>query len=721
MHATLSADLKTLRAEQPLALTPRTLIVGKNGTGKSAITQALEYALTGSASDHMGRPVVKAQALLKQLAPPDRKLHAHLSLPDGSVYMNGEPGLDPEAVFPLRALKENLLGNADAARRWLLARMQVDADRVLAELAQAQAHVKQANADALALQQQVDMLGQTAQPVTDAERAALAQTTGFTRQELAELHAELTRIHGEASAAWVKAQAMPASAPDGVNIDVIRGAHALVTAFAAAAAEAVRYCALAPEGLAPTPTGGPALPAVTWAQLQSQWAMQAAGYAPMVGQVQAREAAIAEAQRLSELFEAKRAAYVQAAANARPDTTELAAKVDAWDRLVRLRQQLGERLQAGVLAAAQATTLQAQLNALLLTAADGFNARVSQFLGVRGARFELVLLDGEKTAFRWGLRRAESGRLDTALSGAEWVQVQLAMACALVPLGYTGPVFLLAEDRAWDAESLACAMAALRDAPEHFWIVLTSTVLPARPVDGWTVIGPDGGLRDVVVATLPGLRMLGTQAEDLAADTVGAHVGMTGGEVPELSSITAHYDALGADGQMADLAPELVQAWEDGRKNTQVIDLPVMGTAVAGYPSVDPEQVDPGYIEAPMPKKRGRPKGSTNKGSKNKGGPAPIPHPEPAPEPEPTPAPGPAPLPEPVPEPGPAPADDLVQLLTGFAHKLLQPLATPAPLPALAPLPELAPLPAFGGLESVPPLAPALELPPGLTPLPPQV
>lgn len=721
-RATLRADLKTLRAENPIALSPRTLIVGKNGTGKSAITQAIEYALTGSVTDHMGRAEVRQSALLRTLAPPERNLHAALELPEGP-FVNGQPGLAAELVFPLRAIRDNLLGTPEKGRQWLLARMGVDADRVLAELTTCKAHAKQAAADVAMLQERISTLGQTAQPVTDADRAALAQTTGFSPEELAVMVAELRRLHDQASAALQAFQAMPVPTGD---LTVIRGAHALVKSYAAAAAEAERYAAIA-GGSAPSNINREPITAAVWGQIRDYWQRAESGYAPTLAQTLEHEAAQKQAQALVAEYHQKLAAYNDAAAHPKPDVSALKARIDTWDTLVGLRQQHAARLEAGTLAEAQVKQLQIQLATLLQEAADRFNRAVSAHLGIPGAQFELVLstpgADGEepKAALRLGLRRPD-GRLDLALSGAEWMRVQLAMACVLTPSTWTGPVFLLAEDRAWDPASLANAMRALRDAPERYWIVLTSTDLPAVPVEGWTIIGPDGGLRDVVVAKSAHVGGDLDAAVDAAVDAVGLHVGLPGNTVFEVSGFDAHMQELAAEIMDSVLPPPPALMLEEG----PLVELPPVawiedapeaeGETVPG-PETAETMPAPVYIEAPAPKKRGRPPGSKNKTNEN-GAPkrsrgkskaveataeastnvqedmgsganedtAAL-----APEPPVVPA---APV---APVVAPAPGSPLELIGAAFRNML-------------APLPGAAAVPAIG----LPPLPPALELPPGL-------
>lgn len=693
--ATLRADLKTLRAEQPVALAPRTLIIGKNGSGKSAITQAIEYALTGSVTDMMGRALVKQQALLNTLAPPERNLHASLEMPAGSgSHINGQPGVNPELVFPLRAIRDNLLGAPERGRQWLLTRMGVDADGVVAELAAAKAHAKQAAADVAMLQERIATLGQNAQPVTEADRAALAQTTGFSPEELAAMVEELRRLHAQASTALAAFQALPT--PPATDLTLVRGAHSLVRSFAAAAAEAERYAALAgghaPSNIDQTPISGAA-----WAQMRAFWQNAEQQYAPMLEQTLARETAQAQAQALINEYQTKLAAYKEAAKHPKPDVSALKARIEAWDTLGALRQQYTQRADAGTLAAAKAQALQARLAELLHNAAERFNDSVTAHLGIPGARFELVLTtsgagDEPKATLRWGLRR-EDGRLDVALSGAEWMRAQLAMACALVPTDWAGPVFLLAEDRAWDPAALADAMRALTAAPANYWIVLTSTAAPQEPVSGWAIIGADGRAREVTVPHV------GLDAR--------APVRVLAAETPNpLPSLELPPPPPAFDGGESFVELPAVPWQEDVQEDVQE-------RVQDGADGQEPQAADaapPPLADAPPPpKKRGRPKGSKNKPKNTTA--ATAADTEAAPDVDDAevsePAPATLPPPPPVPVPAPAPsstatpaADPRLALLEAAVNTLLAAVTAPA------------------GAEppTLPPLPPALDLPEGLQP-----
>lgn len=122
-------------------LGPKTIIIGPNASKKTAITRSVELALTGIASDIQGRDEVAKTIELLTLAPPDQDLVATAILSDGTsakfelkrkTAKKGEKvtssvvpplrpkSVDPEKVFPLRTLREAILGKADTARKFFL-------------------------------------------------------------------------------------------------------------------------------------------------------------------------------------------------------------------------------------------------------------------------------------------------------------------------------------------------------------------------------------------------------------------------------------------------------------------------------------------------------------------------------------------------------------------------------------------------------------------------
>ena len=96
--------------------------------------------------------------------------------------------------------------------------------------------------------------------------------------------------------------------------------------------------------------------------------------------------------------------------------------------------------------------------------------------------FDLRLRDGEREVVQFGLVRDDV--LHTALSGAEWARVTLAMADACTPLDDFA--VLIPEERAFDPKTLASVLKALTDSRHQ--VVIASPVAPKPVPKGWTVI-----------------------------------------------------------------------------------------------------------------------------------------------------------------------------------------------------------------------------------------
>ncbi len=126
----------------------------------------------------------------------------------------------------------------------------------------------------------------------------------------------------------------------------------------------------------------------------------------------------------------------------------------------------------------------AQAGRLLLTdVLATFTGKVQSFLPSTDI-FGMALSEGAREVFHAGFDR--SGALHTALSGAEWARLTLAMSAAILPPGATLAV-LTPEERAFDPKTLAAVMRALSAAPGQ--VILTSPIPPyGKTPAGWTVV-----------------------------------------------------------------------------------------------------------------------------------------------------------------------------------------------------------------------------------------
>ena len=117
---------------------------------------------------------------------------------------------------------------------------------------------------------------------------------------------------------------------------------------------------------------------------------------------------------------------------------------------------------------------------LVEKAVETFTARVQRFLPADDT-FGLKL---SRNAVRYGLVKDE--RLYTALSGAEWARVSLALAAVCTPED-AGVTVLVPEDRAWDPKTLKGVLKGLSDYDGQ--VIVTTTVKPYRGVPaGWTMV-----------------------------------------------------------------------------------------------------------------------------------------------------------------------------------------------------------------------------------------
>ena len=126
-----------------LALGPKTLIVGPNGAGKSRVLNSIELALSGYASDIVGRPAMKQGSELIALAPADEPLAASVTLSNGETGAyrierkaggkTGRPAHAPPqnlvVSYPAPEVVNALRGTVKTARTFVLQHSGLDLTR----------------------------------------------------------------------------------------------------------------------------------------------------------------------------------------------------------------------------------------------------------------------------------------------------------------------------------------------------------------------------------------------------------------------------------------------------------------------------------------------------------------------------------------------------------------------------------------------------------------
>lgn len=124
------------------------------------------------------------------------------------------------------------------------------------------------------------------------------------------------------------------------------------------------------------------------------------------------------------------------------------------------------------------------VESLLVQAQKKFEAVVQSHLPASD-KFALVLTENKKPVCRMGFRRGKT--LHTALSGAEWARLTLALGCATFKPDSNTLAIFTPEERAFDPQTLAAVMNALSSAPGQ--VILQS---PNHPSDNyrseWRVI-----------------------------------------------------------------------------------------------------------------------------------------------------------------------------------------------------------------------------------------
>lgn len=529
----------------------KTLIVGPNGRGKSAIVNAVELACGGSASDIVGRTLIKRESDLINLGT-GGVLESEATFSTGEVATyrtvdNGKGGAkraefycEVGVGFPVRDVRSALAGSADTVRSWLLGQAAGDVSRgdvtawfspediqvydsiavsagseISTLLTRIESGAKSMRAKKRQIQTEqgmLDRMGQTlGSEATDAEMAALqkavedargvynravlacqpsgGQDVEFWTQEARDRIESVS--HVEAVLNEVKSHRPPE--PDEAtrqNIPILRALES---------AHRVHIDAGIPNCLVCLQSG-----AVDHAELlaeKQEILRSAEGWLRWAQEVEASKGAMdratALAQEAIERVHQAKAALVEAEPYTGPTVEQAQAALDeAIDRQngakmarrqwATLRGQRDTIRQLRV----EVNELESMLDAaksavgrLLKSAVKRFTEAVQSYLPPSDV-FSMTLEDGGKEVCRLGFER--DGKLHTALSGAEWARLNLAVACAASE-DQQGLRVFTPEERAFDPETLRNVMEALSEAPGQ--VIITSPIKhKGRTPKGWTVI-----------------------------------------------------------------------------------------------------------------------------------------------------------------------------------------------------------------------------------------
>jgi hypothetical protein len=527
-------------------LSQKTLVLGRNGIGKSAILNTVELAGTGRASDVAGRAVLARDADLFMLASPGSdhvSARAHLSEGAGMAAWELRKGhrskrTGPEIVFPLREVQEALLGSAETARKWVLqhgtpfawadvtfmvptslharlaslGRGPDPAASLTTALEKARAELRSCTATAKSLRS----LSPPSQPPPEPQ--AIAELEGVIsawqargnagdpgdsalqvlKDALETRRAQVSSLQGRVNALQAELAQLPK--PQG-NVDVLRSAIVVVETIAGGHFARCPIC----EGK------------VDLEQMKKKAITGKAKVKELVEQaekwnrtVKFHESALSELQSARRDLDklATEFARAQKAQDSRDRPIPAMNLEDARNRLhslmaLRAGWEASQRGEERALAAERDGTEWAQLaealakalGVLVERAREGFVAKVQRYLPSSDL-FGVELLDGEREILRVGLlREGKDGArvLHAALSGAEWARVTAALALAVAPT--VGACVVCPEERAFDPDTLTAVLEAFGGAVDDIMraseppqVIVTSPNPPRTVPQGWTVV-----------------------------------------------------------------------------------------------------------------------------------------------------------------------------------------------------------------------------------------
>ena len=541
----------------------KTLIVGPNGRGKSAVVNAVELALGGSASDIVGRAEVRRESDLLALGD-GSGLSVTATLSDGRVATwetkSTKGGGAKKAkhvkpirsAFPVREVREALGGSSDTARSWLLGRIAADVTReqVVSWFdADQQARYEAWAAGAKQVDEIDLLLGATAGLGAElrANRAESKALEATIKEIGSDLSAEPTRaaldaMEHECSALWTKYQTAlkrAGAAESGVNVDELRAAAESLIQQYDRAQVALEHMTADMSGVAPLSEMDDRVVTTREALIASHdlhtsnglsHCLVCAAPGPVDHQGRADSLARANADLLARRerwrwLDAKKAeakgalsiaqgaidAFHAAAKAAEGKETDKGAGAAAETLETQWRAAHDEfnRCKAAASRWEAARSKKERIDHLkrdsrdldsLLDATKSAIDRLlkhqqQQFVRLVGSyllptdEFALELERGGKPVCRFGLVR--DGTLHTALSGAEWARLTLALACAASAAEEPDVLRVFTpEERAFDPHTLNGVLRALTNAPGQ--VILTSPVRPkGRIPKGWTIVDVD--------------------------------------------------------------------------------------------------------------------------------------------------------------------------------------------------------------------------------------
>lgn len=501
----------TIKGGVEASLTEKTLIVGGNGSGKSAIVNAVELALVGGASDIEGRAWVQDAKRLGRLgdsvtvqATLSNDSECSFALKKGKAnHSNGMGG-----SLPYKDVREALTGSPAKAYRFLLLRscealttdevqrrLPVDLHALYSSVASGSTPVeglleaqdvsakkaRDTAKEAKGAQQAATMTGQGLGPsVLDAE-VADAQTTLQQAQAWANAKREYWEPNKERCARLDQIILQRADLQhrlSRMNASIPQGARQKVEALT----KVVTYhldvssptCGVCGGGFDAQQARESLRQLAAWQQrIDSD---QSAQIEAQIAQLNQEETTLKQILAQSPDTELPKPSLT--VSEAQKTLNDLLTAKGAHDQFHRLQASVMELEQMAMKWKALATVLDGLVKDFVDAGLVRFMTRVQDFLPTD----DIFGMKLTKSDCQLGFIR--EGVLTTALSGAEWARLLLALSCACAEGGI--PV-VIPEERMWDRTTLATTMRALT--PAACQIILTSTEKPKGKLPaGWTLV-----------------------------------------------------------------------------------------------------------------------------------------------------------------------------------------------------------------------------------------
>ena len=519
----------------------KTIIVGPNGSGKSAIQNSLELATRGFVTDLTGRDEVRRESDLFTLGDGD-VLEAMAVTDDGTEFSwktvkNGKSvksadfSAPTSVAWPVLDVESMLRGNAETQRKWLLRMVGsqspssihsyitdtdlydslalrapsglTDSETLAAVLEAAGSEARRAKSRLTQAESTAEALsrGLGAEPhdaEIDALRARLAELrssspdAGVGRIQKLDVESAASRAES-AVQEWQQTQSHLLAAQHDRAAMRVPPARDLIVSMA----QTMRLV----EPLSPSAclTCGSQVQR-DWGQIADQWEAQAQQFSALdsldrhISDLTRKEATQKQAaldivdryRSISQQFQDQPTGahtnILDELALAQKTLSEHQFTKSEWQK-VRDQQSLVkvERGRHRDLSNLK-DDCRSAMDGLVKNSVSAFTQAVQAHLP-DSDDFQLVLT-GKSVSMGF----VRDGVLHTALSGAEWARLTMAIASAQLRLtGHDGPVVVTPKERAWDPVTLASAMRALTDAPGQ--VLLLSPIKPkGRLPKGWTMV-----------------------------------------------------------------------------------------------------------------------------------------------------------------------------------------------------------------------------------------